>query len=63
MRPWLGVTVRPNGQAPRRAAAPCPRAFYENDPPVVELNGVTRLATRRLGKKISKILLRLVAFQ
>jgi hypothetical protein len=40
----------------------CSTALYENNGPIIELNRVNRLALRRLGKKISEILLRLVGF-
>jgi hypothetical protein len=43
-----------------RTANLCRRTLYKNDGSIVELNRVSRLATRWLGKKISEILLRLV---
>ena len=68
-RTWEGrlcgavVDPPPRGSetcALRPTADICPRTLHENDGPIIELNRVTRLATRRLGKKISKILLRLM---
>jgi hypothetical protein len=55
--------VYPNGLrtcALRPAADVCRKTLYKNDGPVVELNRVTRLASRWLGKKMSEILLRFV---
>jgi hypothetical protein len=49
----------------RRAAGICPPTLHERHSPILEPNRVTEedsLATRRLGKKIPEILLRLVGF-
>ena len=47
----------------RPGADICPPTFYEHHGPILELNRLARpesLAAGRLGKKITKILLRLV---
>jgi hypothetical protein len=55
------VTPPPTAEL-ARAAGLCSTALYENNGPIIELNRVKRLAPRRLGKKKSEILLRLVGF-